>query len=72
MLNYTYNATIKDVPMNKATKSTYDINPLLLFKFWEPIYFIHDDSDFHHRSIEERRFFFEYMKVVDIRSSLRF
>ena len=40
--------------MNAATRSMCDISPLLFFCFWQPVYFIHDDSDFPSESTEER------------------
>ena len=46
VLNHTYNATIKNIPMNVATCSTCDISPLLSFHFWQPVYFKLDDSNF--------------------------
>ena len=40
--------------MNLATGSTCDISPLLRFRFWQPVYYMHDDSDFPKDSTEER------------------
>ena len=46
VLNFTYNNSIKAVPMHKLTGSTQDISPLLHFKFKEKVYYKIDDSDF--------------------------
>ena len=53
-LNFTYNAVIDNVPMNLATGSTEDISPLLRFRYWQPVYYMNDDSDFPSDSTEER------------------
>ena len=39
--------------MNVATGSTCDVSPLLLFHFWQPVYFNSDDSSFPSKSTEE-------------------
>ena len=54
VLNHAYNASIDNVPLNAATGSTCDISPLLRFRFWQPVYFMHEDSDFPSESKEER------------------
>ena len=54
MLNHTYNATIENIPLTAATGSTCDISPLLRFRFWQPVYFRHDDSNFPSESREEK------------------
>ena len=54
VLNFTHNAVINNVPMNLATGSTCDISPLLRFRFWQPVCYMHDDSDFPGDSPEER------------------
>ena len=54
VLNHTHDATINNVPLNAATGSTCDISPLLRFRFWQPVCFLHDDSDFPSESKEER------------------
>ena len=54
VLNFTYNAVIDNVPMNLATGSTEDISPLLRFRYWQPVYYMNDDSDFPSDSTEER------------------
>ena len=46
ILNFTYNSTIKAVPMQVLTGSTVDISPLLRFRFKEKVYYKIDDSDF--------------------------
>lgn len=53
-LNHTYNATIDNVPLIAATGSTCDISPLLRFSFWQPVYFMRDDSNFPSDSSEDR------------------
>ena len=45
--------TIKNMPMNSSTGSTYDISPLLCFHFWKPVYSNSDDSNFPSTSKEE-------------------
>ena len=45
---------INNIPMNAAIGSTCDISPLLSFRFWQPIYYIHDDSYFPKDSTKER------------------
>jgi hypothetical protein len=54
ILNHTYNASIKAVPLQRATGSTPDISPLLRFRFWEPVYYRVDDSSFPTESRELR------------------
>ena len=46
VLNFTYNNSIKAIPMHKLTGSTQDISPLLHFQFKEKVYYKIDDSDF--------------------------
>ena len=46
ILNYTYNATTQNIPLNTATGTTCDIFPLLRFHFWQPIYFLDSKSSF--------------------------
>ena len=43
LLNHTFNATIKCVPIQKAIASTADISPLLCFYWWQSIYCKLDD-----------------------------
>ena len=53
-LNHTYNVTIKNVPFNASTGSTYDVSPLLRFHFWKPIYYNADDDSFSSNTPEEK------------------
>ena len=57
ILNYTYNESIKAVPMQVLTGSTVDISPLLRFRFREKVYYKIDDSDFPSDSREELGWF---------------
>ena len=41
-------------PIEKLTGSTPDISSLLCFRFWEPVYYKLDDSDFPSESTEKR------------------
>ena len=52
VLNHVCNFTIKNVPLNAATGSTCDISPLLRFHFYQPVYYILDDSNFPSESTE--------------------
>jgi hypothetical protein len=54
LLNHTYNASIRTVPITVATGSTPDISPLLAFTWWEPVYYKVDDSDFPSDPREKR------------------
>ena len=46
VLNHTFCTSINAVPMQRLKGSTPDISPLLSFRFWEEVYYRHDDSDF--------------------------
>ena len=54
ILNHTFNYTIKNVPLNSATGSTCDVSPLLRFTFYQPVYYVHDDSEFPSDSTESQ------------------
>ena len=54
ILNHTYNATIKNIPLNAATGTTCDMSPLLRFHFWQPIYFQDTESSFPNDTNETR------------------
>ena len=54
VLNHSYHASIDNVPLNTANGTTCDISLLLRFRFWQPVYFKHDDSGFPSESNEER------------------
>ncbi len=54
LLNYTYCASIKAVPIRVLTGSTPDISPLLRFYFWQEVYYKVDDSDFPSDSREAK------------------
>ena len=54
VLNYTYCASTKAVPIQMLTGSTPDISPLLRFYWWQPVYYKLDDSDFPSDSTELR------------------
>jgi hypothetical protein len=47
LLNNTWCEAVDDIPIRMSTGSTNDINPLLCFHFWEPVYYKLDDSDIH-------------------------
>ena len=55
---------INNVPINIAICSICDISSLLCFGFLQPVYYMHDDSDFLKDSTEERGYF------VDISESI--
>jgi hypothetical protein len=57
LVNLTYNWTIGGIPLQCAEGSTQDINPLLQFYWWEPVYFKVDDAVFQSSSREERGHF---------------
>ena len=46
VLNHTFCSSINAVPMQRLHGSTPDISPLLSFRFWEEVYYRHDDSEF--------------------------
>ena len=54
VLNFTWNATNNGNPMNVATGSTCDISPVLCFRFWQPVYYMRDDSNFPSDSKEKQ------------------
>ena len=54
VLNYTYCRIIDTIPIHKLNGSTPDISVFLIFHFWEPIYYIVNDSDFPSQSKEEK------------------
>ena len=57
VLNHTYNVVTNNIPMNIATGSSYDISPLIRFRFWQPVFYMYNDSDFSTDSTEERERF---------------
>jgi hypothetical protein len=54
ILNNTYSPAKRAVPLQLLTGSTNDISPLLFFKWYEPVYYKLDDSDFPSESKEKR------------------
>ena len=53
VLNHTASAALNyEVPLSLLTGSTTDISPLTCFKWWEPVYYKLDDSDFPSESRE--------------------
>ena len=46
LLNHTHAAGINGIPITKATDSTFYISLLFRFRFWKPVYYKLDDSDF--------------------------
>ena len=54
ILNNTYSQVKRAVPLQLLTGSTNDISPLLFFKWYEPVYYKLDDSDFPSESKEKR------------------
>ena len=54
VLNHTCNVTIKNMPLNAATGSTYDMSPLLRFHFWESVFFNTEDNAFPSESPKQR------------------
>ena len=46
VLNHTFCTSINAVPMPRLKGSIPYISPLLYFRFWEKVYYRHDDSDF--------------------------
>ena len=53
LLNHTISGK-GTVPLQASTGSTTDISPLLCFRFYEPVYYKVDDSDFPSESRERR------------------
>jgi hypothetical protein len=54
IFNNTYIPAKRAVPLQLLTGSTNDISPILFFKWHEPVYYKHDDSDFPYESKEKR------------------
>ena len=54
VLNHTCDATVKNMHLNAATGSTYDISPILRFHFWQPFYFNEIDNSFPSDTTEVR------------------
>ena len=52
LLNHTYDATIRNVPLTALTGDTVDVSPLLRFHFWQKVYYKHADHDFPSESKE--------------------
>jgi hypothetical protein len=57
LLNHTWCEPVDDIPIRMSTGSTNDISPLLCFHFWEPVYYMFDDSDFPSVSREKHGHF---------------
>ena len=57
VLNFIYYAVINGIPTNTAAGSTHNIIPLLRFRYWQPVNYVHDDSDFPNEYTEERGLF---------------
>ena len=53
LLNHTQNADINSTPINSITGSTAEITPLQHFRFWKPVYYKVDESDFQSYSTEK-------------------
>lgn len=54
LLNNVFNTSTNGIPLQAATGSTNDISPLLCFRWWEPVYYRLDDSNFPSDSREGR------------------
>jgi len=54
LLNHTFNATIKAVPLAVSEGVTPDISPLLYYSWWEPVYYKVDESKFPSDTREKR------------------
>ena len=52
VLNNTFCDTIKAVPLQHLNGQTTDISPLLCFRFWEEVYYMHDDPRFPSETVE--------------------
>ena len=52
ILNNTFCNSIKGVPIQKLNGSTNDISPILCFKFWEEVYYMHEDTKFPSEIVE--------------------
>jgi hypothetical protein len=52
LLNHMYNATLQAVPLTCLNGVTVDINVLLRFHFWQPVYFKLSESSFPSKSKE--------------------
>ena len=52
VLNHTFCDTIKAVPLQRLNGQTTDISPLLCFRFWEEVYYMHDDPRFPSETLD--------------------
>ena len=57
VLNHTFCDTIKGVPLQRLNGQTTDISPLLCFRFWEEVYYMHDDPRFTSETVEGHGYF---------------
>ena len=54
VLNHTYDATIKNIPLNISTGSACYMSPFLRFYFWGPVFFNTEDASLPRDVPEER------------------
>ena len=57
ILNLTFCGTVNVIPTQHLIGSTSDINPLLRFCWYQPVFYTVDDSDFPPGIREERGYF---------------
>jgi hypothetical protein len=54
MLNNTFSAVIQSTPLHQAYGTDNDISPMLYFSFYEPVYYLVDETTFPSKSKELR------------------
>ena len=53
LFNHRYYAIINRIPTNKSSGYTVDIIMLLIFRYWKPVYYKSDESNFPSFSTEK-------------------
>jgi hypothetical protein len=54
VLNNTFSAVIQSTPLRQAYGTDNDISPMLYFSFYEPVYYLVDETTFPSESKELR------------------
>ena len=57
ILNNAFYDSIKGVPLQRLNGSTNDISPILCFRFFEEVYYMHDDNKFPSETVEGHGYF---------------
>ena len=52
ILNNTFCNSIKGITIQRLNGSTNDISPILCFRFWDEVYYMHDSSKFPSKTVE--------------------